>query len=90
VYPFDAHSAAQAIVTFSKAAVEFDPQYLEHARRVAGWAIENMQAPEGYFYYQKGRFWTKRYTLVRWCNAWMAYALSSLLLAEHDLVGGAA
>lgn len=89
VYPLDAHSAAQGIVTFAKAALEFDPQYMGDARRVAGWAIENMQAREGYFYYQKGRFWTKKYTLMRWCNAWMAYGLSSLLLAEHELAGGA-
>ena len=85
VYPFDAHSAAQGILTFTKAAMEFDPQYLENARRVAKWAIENMQAPAGYFYYQKGRIWTKKFTLMRWCNAWMAYALSSLLLAENKL-----
>lgn len=90
VYPFDVHSAAQGIVTFAKAAMEFDRTYLNDARRVARWAIENMQAPEGYFYYQKGRFWTKKYTLMRWCNAWMAYALSSLLLAEHKLAGDGA
>jgi hypothetical protein len=88
VYPFDTHSAAQGIVTFVEAALEFDPQYIGVARCVAQWAIENMQAPEGYFYYQKGRFWTKKYTLMRWCNAWMAYGLSSLLSAEHKLAGG--
>jgi hypothetical protein len=87
VYPFDIHSAAQAVVTFAKAALEFAPRYLEDARRVASWAVEHMQAPEGYFYYQKGRFWTKKYTLMRWCNAWMAYALSSLLLTERVLGG---
>ena len=54
-------------------------------RRVAEWAIENMQAPEGYFCYQKRRFWTKKYMLMRWCNAWMAYGLSSLMMAEHKL-----
>jgi rhamnogalacturonyl hydrolase YesR len=86
-YPFDAHSAGQAIVTFTKAAVGLDPLYLDQARRVAKWAIKHLQAPAGYFYYQQGRFWTKRYTLMRWCNGWMAYGLSSLLLAEHKLVG---
>ena len=88
VYPFDVHSTAQGVVTFAKAALEFDPQYIEDACRVAKWAIENMQDPEGHFYYQKGRFWTKKYTLMRWCNAWMAYGLSTLLLAEHRLAGG--
>lgn len=84
-YPFDIHGAAQAIVTFAKAALEHDPTHLAHARRVSLWAIENMQSPEGFFHYQRGRFWTKKYTLMRWCNAWMAYALSSMLLARHEL-----
>ena len=87
-YPFDIHGAAQGIITLTHAALEFKAQYLDDARRVATWAIENMQAPAGYFYYQKGRFWTKKYTLMRWCNAWMAYALSNLLLAEDKLTGG--
>lgn len=82
VYPFDVHGAAQGIVTFTKAALDFDRAYLEDARRVARWALQHLQAPAGFFYYQQGRWWTKRYTLMRWCNAWMAYALSSLLLAE--------
>lgn len=83
IYPADAHSAAQGIVTFAKAAREFDPVYLDQARRVAGWCMANLQHPEGWFIYQQGRFWTKRYTLMRWCNAWMAYAFASLLIAER-------
>ncbi|MBI5014760.1 MAG: hypothetical protein HZB55_04635 [Deltaproteobacteria bacterium] len=85
VYPADVHSAAQAVVTFAKASLEFDPAYLAEARKVARWAVDHLQDPSGRFYYQRGRFWTKRYTLMRWCNAWMACALSSLLLAESRL-----
>ena len=85
VYPFDIHGAATGIGTFSRAACFEDPSYLDQALRVAEWAIKNMQAPEGYFYHQKRRFWTKKYTLMRWCNAWMAYGLSSLMVAEHHL-----
>jgi rhamnogalacturonyl hydrolase YesR len=84
-YPFDIHGAATGIGTFSRAACYGDKSYIDHARRVANWAIENMQAPAGYFYYQKGRFWAKKYTLMRWCNAGMAYGLSSLLLTEDKL-----
>ncbi|MEM8994510.1 MAG: hypothetical protein AAGF23_06930 [Acidobacteriota bacterium] len=86
-YPADAHGAGQAAVTFSKAAVELDGRYLDDARRVAGWALRHLQHPDGYFHYQKGRFVTKRYTLMRWCNAWMAFGLSSVLLAESELGG---
>jgi len=85
IYPIDAHSAAQAIVTFCKAAVGFDKSYLGAAESIASWTVENMQHPQGWFYYQKGRFLTKKYTLMRWCDAWMAFALSSLLLARRKL-----
>ncbi|MEM1179404.1 MAG: hypothetical protein AAGM22_13725 [Acidobacteriota bacterium] len=88
-YPADAHGAGQALVTFSKAALELDPSFLQDARRVAGWTLGNLQHAKGYFHYQKGRFWTKRYTLMRWCNAWMAFGLASLLVAESEFGGGA-
>lgn len=84
-YPADAHGAGQALVTFAKAARDLDPSYLAPGRRVAGWAIANLQHPSGRFYYQKGRYWTKRYTLMRWCNAWMAYGLASWRLAESEV-----
>jgi len=83
IYPFDIHGAAQGIISFSKAA-SFDRRYLHQGDRVAGWTIENMRDVEkGFFYYQKGRMLTKRFTLMRWCNAWMAKALSDLLLAHQ-------
>ncbi len=84
-FPMDAHGAAQAVVTLSKAAAQYDPGLRNKARRVAYWAVDNLQAREGYFFYQKGRFMTKRYTLMRWCNAWMAHGLASLLLTEKQL-----
>jgi hypothetical protein len=87
VYPADTHSAAQGIVTFAKAAGESDVGYLPLAEKVATWSIRHLQRPEGWFIYQKGRYWTKSYTLMRWCNAWMAYALASLLVAQTKLSG---
>jgi len=67
--PYDVHGAAQSIITFTKAGLELNEKYLDHAEKVAGWTVNNLQAPEGYFYYQKGRFITKKYTLMRWCNS---------------------
>ena len=84
-YPADAHGAGQALVTFAKAAIDVDPSYLEDGRRVGRWALDHLQSPAGSFYYQQGRFWLKRYTLMRWCNAWMAFGLSSWLLAASEL-----
>lgn len=80
--PLDIHGAAQAIVTFSKTAEEVDPSFLKNAQQTANWAVNTLWNPDGCFYYQKGKTLTKKYTLMRWCNAWMALALSSLIRAE--------
>ena len=40
------------------------------AKRIAGWMMSNMWEPEGRFYYQKGKFLSKKYTLMRWCQSW--------------------
>jgi len=86
--PLDIHGAATGIGTLARASVHHDRAYLEPARRVAGWAVERMQAPEGCFYYQMTKRRIKRFTLMRWCNAWMAHGLSSLLEAEASLEAG--
>ena len=87
VYPYDIHGSAQGIISFAKASA-FVPGYLELARRIANWAIEHMyDQRRGCFYYQKNRFLTKRFTLMRWCNAWMAKALADLLLAQDATHG---
>jgi len=79
VYPLDIHGAAQGILNFSLAS-DFLPLKLAMAQCIAKWVFENMLHPEGRFYFQKGRLYTKRYTLMRWCQAWMCYALSTLAL----------
>lgn len=84
-FPHDSHGSAQGIVTFSKAALHVDPKHLAWAEQIASWVINNMQHPDGYYYYQIGKFHTKRYTLMRWCNAWMAYGLGTLLLTQQRL-----
>ncbi|KZN22516.1 antibiotic ABC transporter permease [Haladaptatus sp. R4] len=72
-FPKDIHAATQGIIVFSMAG-EF-----EFARAIIDWVLENLYAGDGQFYYQKRRFYTKRFTLMRWCQAWMAYALSTYL-----------
>jgi len=73
IYPIDIHSAAQSIVTL----VKFGD--VDLARRVAEWAILNMQDKEGYFYYQKQKWFTNKIPYIRWSQAWMFYALAVLL-----------
>jgi len=72
-YPKDIHGAAQGIITFTEAGDT------EFAKKIIDWTIDNLYAGNGQFYYQKCRLYTKKFTLMRWCQAWMAYALSEYL-----------
>jgi hypothetical protein len=80
LYPAEVHSTAAAIVTLVELRGRFSGT-LELADQIAGWAMENMRSPEGYFYYQRHRFHTNRIPYMRWSQAWMAYALARLLEA---------
>lgn len=78
-YPFDIHGAAHGIITFSRAG-KFDSAYIDTADKIVDWTLKNLYNPNKQtFYYQKCRFYTKRFTLMRWCNAWMAKALAEYL-----------
>jgi hypothetical protein len=79
-YPKDIHACAQGILVFTYAG-DYDL-----AGRIVDWTLGNLYAGDGRFYYRKQRVYTKRITLMRWCQAWMAYALSEYLAA---LAGGA-
>lgn len=79
-YPHDIHGAAQGILTFSRHLKEY-PGFAEN---ITDWAINNMYHPSGYFYYQQRKFFTIKFTLLRWCNGWMSRALSSYLLHEEQ------
>jgi hypothetical protein len=81
-FPRDIHGAAQGIITFSEAG---DTGF---ARRILQWTRDELYAGEGRFYYQKRRFYTKRFTLMRWCQAWMAVAVATLLRAEERGAAG--
>ena len=70
-FPHDIHGAAQGILTFSR--------HSSHAplvEKILNWSLENMYSRTGRFSYQQGRYFTKRFTLLRWCNGWMSYALA--------------
>jgi len=72
-YPIDVHACAQGILTFAKLGKR------EQAEKVLTWTLEHLWNPRGYFYYQKGRFFTNRIPYMRWGQAWMLYALSVYL-----------
>lgn len=77
-YPFDIHGSAQGILTFKKASMH-DPRHLHQAEIIADWAMKNLYRTKNRdFAYRKGRFFRWNYSLMRWCNAWMARALAEL------------
>lgn len=79
-YPFDVHGAAQGIITFARAGRRADDTHgdgCDMSRRVLDWTLTWMYDPStGWFDYQKLRFMRKRIRLLRWCQAWMAWALA--------------
>jgi uncharacterized protein YyaL (SSP411 family) len=77
MYPHDIVACSQGIIVFAHAA-RFDSAWMGRAQNIAQWTIENMLDPSGRFYFQKGKWFTNRYTLMRWCQAWMCFALSEL------------
>ncbi|MGH2965769.1 MAG: glycosyltransferase [Solirubrobacterales bacterium] len=86
VYPIDSQSVAQAIQTFSIAATR-DPSFIEPARRVFDWSLENMRRPDGLFMFQRRRHWSNSLPHIRWVVAAKLLACIHLLRAERMLAG---
>jgi len=80
--PYDAHAAAQALITFSR---RDDPADAEIARRVLGWTVDRLYDPEGYFYRRIGRFVNDETPYIRWSQAWMCLGLSAFLKREQAI-----
>lgn len=78
-YPVDIHAPAQLIITLTK--MNILEENKELADRVLLWTIKNMQAPGGFFYYQKRKQFSSRVPYIRWAQSWMFYAFSYYLLA---------
>lgn len=77
-YPIDIHCIAQSILTL----LEF--QYLDseneaRAISVFKWAMQNMWDEHGFFYYRALRSFKVKTSYMRWSQAWMLLALSTLL-----------
>jgi len=89
LYPIDAHSSAQAILTFL-AFADRDPEARDCAERVARWTIEQMQDPQGFFHYQLHARYRIRIPYIRWSQAWMERALSELVWVKSSVADYAA
>ncbi|MGA3116347.1 MAG: hypothetical protein ABSF90_18150 [Syntrophobacteraceae bacterium] len=77
-YPSDVHGSAQGVISFKKAA-RHEQKFLGQAEKIARWAIANLyREATRDFAYRKGKWFKWNYSLMRWCNAWMARALAVL------------
>ena len=77
-YPIDIHCVAQSLITLV-ALQHLDARALPLARRVLDWALEHMWDPRGFFYYRVLRSAVIRTSYMRWSQAWMVLALSTVL-----------
>ena len=75
VYPIDIHSCSQALLTLSDLA-ERNREARSLAHRVLMWTEANMQSCDGYFFYQRHRWWVNKVPYMRWGQAWMFRALA--------------
>lgn len=80
-WPVDIHNQSQGIITFS-IFKDYDENYLPFAKKIADWTINNMQDKKGNFYYQKWPFITNKVNYLRWNQAWMMLALTTLIDEE--------
>lgn len=75
-YPRDINAASQGVLVFTYAG-DF-----AFARQILAWVFENLYAGGGRFYFRQERLFTRRVTLMRWCQAWLAFAMSEYLAAR--------
>lgn len=79
-YPIDIHCPGQLFVTLSR--LHKFGAFRQTAAKVLQWTIDNMQDPNGYFYYQLKPDMSSKIPYMRWSNAFMFSALSFYLLEE--------
>ena len=80
-YPIDIHCVAQSLLTLLEFQ-DLDPTNVGFVRSIYAWAIKHMWNEAGFFYYRVLRTVTIRTPYMRWSQAWMLLALSTL--AKHD------
>ncbi len=81
-YPVDIHCVAQSIITLLTLK-DLDPGNVQLAQKVLQWAMDHMWDDQGFFYYRILRSCTIRTSYMRWSQAWMLLAMSTLL-SETD------
>ena len=81
-YPIDIHCVAQSILTLH-AFRDVDPGNASLAQATLDWAMRHMWDERGFFYYRILRWGTIRTSYMRWSQAWMWLAISTLLYGSN-------
>jgi hypothetical protein len=85
--PHDIHGCAQGVITFSRFG-KHDQGHLKTAQQILSWCLDNLfDKKVCRFYYQKTNKWTKSFTLMRWSQAWMCFAMSEYLIGHRATEG---
>lgn len=77
-YPIDIHCVAQSVITLVYLK-DLDAGNVAQAQSVLRWALKHMWDKEGFFYYRVLRGGTIRMPYMRWSEAWMLLAMTTLL-----------
>ncbi len=77
-YPIDIHCVAQSVITLVLLK-DFDSGNVPQAHSVLRWALKHMWDKDGFFYYRIVRGGTIRTSYMRWSQAWMLQAMTTLL-----------
>ncbi len=80
-YPHDAHAAAQSIRTFVH---NGGSENIEMAEKILDWSLEHLLDDSGYFYRRRGRFVDDKTPYMRWSQAWMCFAMTSVVRYRND------
>jgi hypothetical protein len=82
-FPFDIHSVAQSIITLLR--LHFLGEVCDElALKVYKWGANHLKSRRGFFYYQETTCYKNKISYMRWSQAWMLLALSTLLEYEKN------
>ena len=84
-YPIDIHSVAQSVITFVELK-DLAEGNNPLAYSIMNWGLRNMWDARGFFFFQKLPYYTVRIPFMRWSQAWMLMALSTLLEARYNKI----
>lgn len=81
LYPIDIHVIAEVIIVLDKikkSNLVYNKNRIECIKQQILKLIEAFQDKKGYFYFQKQNHYWNKIPYIRWAQAWMFYALSTI------------